>query len=879
MQRNVFRCFLVYMLAIPLLSHAQGAWQPDITVHPRTLFLPDHVPSIQDRLGQADRLPVFAAVTETAFAEATADDSFAERMRRAQIAKNAAFLVAINRKVDQGQVAPLTEADATALRTKAIAYLEAANLDIPSVFSPSDFQYIASVVTQYAQAYDLLAGQGEADLGGAAARLQQLAGRWFDEVESFFGGYWAALNNNLSLRTAGALAMAALVLNDLESSNDKMRPAAWMGRGMEEIHRQLFEKGSRLSEPRSIAGYGEGPWYFRYAMEMLLPLFVAQRHALGDQVLRYRDTDIRTPLFNIDYLYLFDWVREIRMPNGQLPPVEDTFQNMFMPELVLVDAAYGYPSDFEGAGTTLEGQLRQGNYDRRADYLSGLFDVPTTPPDSYRPYLTSAGAVIYRGQGPLNPYAYFVTQVGRSLEAAGGHNHADAMSFLLYAGGETLAFDPGYIQFRDRDQVAGARSHNLILVDGQGPNAGSPGSAGGAEVFTANPFSSDCLNCIDPVQYVELRTGYRGASLFRQALMVPATGTQAAYLVIADDGRHGNSVDWTWQLHGNGLSGTDSFTPDFDHGKVIYKAGDMQLTAALGAANGGMFSTREAVHETTFAQSAPHTVTELTYTNAEEVRFLAALVPDAATQARAVTPVPAPNAVVAFEVDNSDLLVGQAETTLQQLTLADGQVVDTDSRLLWLREGDAGWTHGFLEGGTQVMQDGQMAVAASVPVRLAFSRVPGEALHGVVLADTEPVTLRFALEAPPVEVTGVEDWTFADGILTMTTTAITTFTATLDRTVAVEATELPARIPVAAYPQPFDRQVTLSYTLPTPGPVVLKVWDLLGRPVATLVDEMQGAGTHTAVLDAQDLAGGLYVYRLTHAGVVSTGRLIRLQHP
>jgi len=44
---------------------------------------------------------------------------------------------------------------------------------------------------------------------------------------------------------------------------------------------------------------------------------------------------------------------------------------------------------------------------------------------------------------------------------------------------------------------------------------------------------------------------------------------------------------------------------------------------------------------------------------------------------------------------------------------------------------------------------------------------------------------------------------------------------------------------------------------------MLKVFDMLGREVATLVDEQLNAGAHAVVFDANGLASGLYFYRLT----------------
>ncbi len=75
------------------------------------------------------------------------------------------------------------------------------------------------------------------------------------------------------------------------------------------------------------------------------------------------------------------------------------------------------------------------------------------------------------------------------------------------------------------------------------------------------------------------------------------------------------------------------------------------------------------------------------------------------------------------------------------------------------------------------------------------------------------------------------------------------------------------------YPNPFNPSTTISYTLPRAGHVNVVVYDVLGRQVMNLVNEMQPAGQHHAVFDARGVGSGVYFYRLsvdgTFAGVRS----------
>ena len=64
------------------------------------------------------------------------------------------------------------------------------------------------------------------------------------------------------------------------------------------------------------------------------------------------------------------------------------------------------------------------------------------------------------------------------------------------------------------------------------------------------------------------------------------------------------------------------------------------------------------------------------------------------------------------------------------------------------------------------------------------------------------------------------------------------------------------------YPNPFNPSTAISYQLSAVSFVELKVYDLLGREVASLVSDRRGAGTHTAVWDASGFPSGVYVYQL-----------------
>lgn len=81
----------------------------------------------------------------------------------------------------------------------------------------------------------------------------------------------------------------------------------------------------------------------------------------------------------------------------------------------------------------------------------------------------------------------------------------------------------------------------------------------------------------------------------------------------------------------------------------------------------------------------------------------------------------------------------------------------------------------------------------------------------------------------------------------------------------------------ATYPNPFASETTIRFTLPEAGPVTLRVFDVLGREVARLVDGEREAGRHHVVFDASALPSGVYVVQLAAGGQVAAERVTLLR--
>jgi hypothetical protein len=84
------------------------------------------------------------------------------------------------------------------------------------------------------------------------------------------------------------------------------------------------------------------------------------------------------------------------------------------------------------------------------------------------------------------------------------------------------------------------------------------------------------------------------------------------------------------------------------------------------------------------------------------------------------------------------------------------------------------------------------------------------------------------------------------------------------------------------YPNPFNPSTEIAYSLPSPGDVQLKVYNVLGQEVVTLIDEQMPAGEHVVTWDGRasdgtSVSSGVYFYRISANQFSETKKMMMLK--
>ncbi len=107
-------------------------------------------------------------------------------------------------------------------------------------------------------------------------------------------------------------------------------------------------------------------------------------------------------------------------------------------------------------------------------------------------------------------------------------------------------------------------------------------------------------------------------------------------------------------------------------------------------------------------------------------------------------------------------------------------------------------------------------------------------------------------------------------------------TDSLGNQVAVDVEELITELPsefslLQNYPNPFNPSTSIDYSIPEESFVELKVYDVLGNEVASLVNEQQQTGVYRADFTANNLSSGIYFYKIKAGNFIETKKMVLMK--
>lgn len=623
--------------------YGQGSWYPPNAnlSYPRIVSNKDSIAAIQNNLLNEPQKSIYSAVYSNGMAALPiVNTSDNERRNRATRCKNAAFSYLINKKIVGNTLISIPMAERDTLLKHALTLLNTMNTLIDSITLSNltaydNWQWRSKEIINYATAYDCLKGALVHDsiLLIAKNKLQLFTGNLYKECDrNIFGiSFWSFNKNNFALIMAAALGTSAIVINDAGSNNPNYQPEAWLYCALARVDSLLWFDANHKSIKGKLSGYAESPYYFLYSLQHLNSFFIGLDHFVKDDdvFIDYsgRKKNIKQPLHDSDYDKLFDWIYLLRMPDGRVPAIEDTYMDVFNTTLALTGKRKYYTRNYYSKMSKYQANSFISTLSAADDYRVNFLGLNYTQfnsnfPETPSQILKDAGNIVFRsGWDSAANYMHITAEKGIARSEAGGHNQADEMSFIIHSNGQLLALDAGYIQYDQRSSVCQATNHNMLLVDGQATACGSPGNSGGSDVFIFNDFSTSNF------EYVETKTNYSNTDITRCAMMI-----DKKYFALFDLAEGTNTRNFTWQLHGYGMAnGNDSlgyFTDSTQSGFATWRKNGVTLQANIIAKdNTILFSKTTGIHELFYLQPETHTTLLATLNAKKEILMASVLYP------------------------------------------------------------------------------------------------------------------------------------------------------------------------------------------------------------------------------------------------------------
>jgi hypothetical protein len=528
------------------------------------------------------------------------------------IGKNAAFVYMIGKRprLKEGSTVyttyDLTPSERAVFLNKALAALTRQNafsslvdgvginqitdqISVPLNGNWSKIQYRSKELIMMCQAYDILET--------CKNRLGLIPNQNFDNIRSNIKGFavsmyrdlnaWFGMRiakNNYTLMPCGALGLAAIVLNTertfLWATYNK--PKNWINSAMYNMHETMWSCDDPMSKAGDIYGFAEGPGYFKYSFENLLPFFKAFDNFVSYKGLTqtYRlpvggalptelspfSHRVKHPYYDEDYKNLYRWYKNIQQPNGTMPSYDDTYAGLYFGALAISGrnefSLFGSSKDISDKINPFVGSS---GLDLTADYLTSMNfyrenanleteEVKLINMPKSGNFLIKSNVLDNKGEidrhylhllseKNVPNYPLFNDLIVKDYHT---HEHPDAGSFTIMADDDQLLIDPAYFYDNEGEvnQINTYMAHN-----------GLPFSPTSYDFYTESNKQLNSLAFI-------CKSGSDLVSKRNITPFLTPDQKQKIYYELTDDFFNPDAVSSTFAIrfNGNGNSGEGTFS-------------------------------------------------------------------------------------------------------------------------------------------------------------------------------------------------------------------------------------------------------------------------------------------------------------------------------
>ncbi len=550
----------------------------------------------------------------------------------------------------------------------------------------------------------------------------------------------AERTDNHHVKMYASLAVLSLAIYDESGSvND-------FSRALERLALVLDNMTITGDNGEEAGGWAEGPRYHQYSAHEYIPALAALRNK--------GITDFDN-LPELDETHL--WLPRIVMPDGYTPPIDDN-------EAIVFDMAgllYSQDADLAGRDALAwmwENGARKINNAFLPDYIARFDDtLPVySGPDelgwSPTDFFPESGFARFRSSWDSDAlYLLLLSEHGEARSNGQAHEHPDPNSFILHAYGEMLMLDSGYGGWTEHENTRFAENHNLILIDGVGPEGASQGPV--SSYWNAGPDDANLRKYFTSgsMDYAVSETIYLNTD-FKRHILFPSH----RYFIMYDRAAGAVEHSYTLLLHGNGGEDSGGTFTLVDSGALWER--DNASIRSFTVSTSELFTEIEPMKHAVYGRTPmlSHTVLKQTQTGVDE-RFMTVLYPER-------TSIDMPEMIIADVsngrgirinspgiIDYSCLKDGDADLALT----TDSGLLTSDAELLYVHGADGDSVADiFFVNGTYFAENGDIAASVSVSATMNVEFGNDDSIDGYIQTNQETTVTLYGVRPQSVTYRG-----------------------------------------------------------------------------------------------------------------------------